>query len=61
MKHLILILSLTLSTCAVAQQSPGSSSARVTVIRAGTLLGPKSSPLAAIRYATLRRLRPSSS
>ena len=41
MKHLILILSLTLSS-ALAQQNPASSLAQVTVIRAGTLLDGKS-------------------
>ncbi len=41
MKHLILILSLALSN-AFAQQTPTSSSAQVTVIRAGTLIDGKS-------------------
>jgi imidazolonepropionase-like amidohydrolase len=41
MKHLILILSLTLSS-AFAQQTPTSSLAQVTVIRAGTLIDGKS-------------------
>jgi len=40
MKHLLLILSLALTTCAVAQQS--GSSSQVTVIRAGTLIDGKS-------------------
>ena len=40
MKHLLLILSLTLTTCAVAQQA--GSPAQVTVIRAGTLIDGKS-------------------
>ena len=42
MKHLTFILSLTLTACAVAQQSPGSTSAQVTVIRAGMLIDGKS-------------------
>jgi imidazolonepropionase-like amidohydrolase len=41
MKHLLLLLSLTFTTCAIAQQS-GSPSAQVTVIRAGTLIDGKS-------------------
>jgi imidazolonepropionase-like amidohydrolase len=42
MKHLIFILSLTLTTWAIAQESPASSSMQVTVIRAGTLIDGKS-------------------
>ena len=44
MKHLTFILSLMLTTCAVAQQSPGSASAsaQATVIRAGMLIDGKS-------------------
>jgi imidazolonepropionase-like amidohydrolase len=41
MKHVLLLLSLTSTTCAIAQQ-PGPSSAQVTVIRAGTLIDGKS-------------------
>lgn len=41
MKHLLLFLTLTITTCAIAQQS-GASSAQVTVIRAGTLIDGKS-------------------
>jgi imidazolonepropionase-like amidohydrolase len=41
MKHLLLLLSLTFTTFAIAQQS-GSSAAQVTVIRAGTLIDGKS-------------------
>ena len=41
MKHLLLLLSLTFTTCAIAQQS-GLSTAQVTVIRAGTLIDGKS-------------------
>jgi imidazolonepropionase-like amidohydrolase len=40
MKHLLLLLSLMFTTCAIAQQT-GSSSAQVTVIRAGTLIDGK--------------------